>query len=94
MYEVGKVYVWYNQVGEFAGLNGQETTILEGPFNFFDNVDKKMHIAWETDSYLPGHPREEKNRMVAYIGDLRPKDPPKGEQKIMDLFKTPELETA
>jgi hypothetical protein len=94
MYEVGKVYIWQNQVGECAALNGTETTVLEGPFVWITTVTQARQTGWLTDSYLPGEEKNDPNQMVAFFGDLRLKDPPNGEKIIMELFKQPEMETA
>jgi hypothetical protein len=95
VYEVGKVYIWQNQVGEDAFLNDQETTVLAGPWDFIHKLDGKRFTGWLTDTYDPNYPHDPGNRIIALAGDLRPKDSPKGEQKIMAMFKTnKELETA
>lgn len=95
MYEINKIYVWQNQVGEYASLNGVETTVVSEAFDFTLHSTFETRIAWQTDTYAPGCPRIEENRMVAFVGDLRPKDPPSGEQKILELFNNvPELEPA
>lgn len=94
MYEVGKIYIWQNQVGEYAYLNGTETTVLKGPDPTLRRATGKVEMCWETDSHPPSSQSITHYVMVAFVGDLRPKDPPKGEKIIMELFKQPERETA
>jgi hypothetical protein len=76
-YEVGRVYVWQNQVGEFAHLNGTECTVT-APGVVIDGV-----MQWATDAPAPNPCYV----VVAYMGDLRPRDTPSGERSIMELFE-------
>lgn len=84
MYEIGRVYVWQNQVGPFACLNGKETTVI-GPLE--SHWQYPTRIGQRTDTLDPTAP----GVLHAEHGDLRPKNDPKGERGIMDLFKLPEL---
>lgn len=92
MYEIGKVYIWQNQVAEFAYLNGKETTVIGGPAECVDTFTGKASIGWKTDT--PYTRSDSDGFFYAAAGELRPKDPPKGEQSILDLFKLPDLEPA
>ena len=92
MYEKGKVYIWQNQVGEHAFLNGTETTIIEGPYYDILFENGYRGISWKTDS----KPAQEGPgvSMHAFPGDLRLKEPPPGQAKIFEMFKLPQLERA
>jgi hypothetical protein len=93
MYQIGKVYIWQGQVGEYAFLNETETTVLSGPEYMFQTTTGRTELCWETDSQPPPNKPIEKFVMVAFAGDLRPKYPPQGEQLILKLFKEqPEVE--
>jgi len=93
MYEVGKIYIWQNQVGEYAYLNETETMVLGGPFNSYSGSTGKPVVEWETDSEIPSRfPNH--FAMMAFAGDLRLKEPPPGQAKIVDMFKLPKLEPA
>jgi hypothetical protein len=86
-YEVGRVYIWQNQVGDWAYLNGTETTVI-GPRVAYTSVkDGSKQWGWPVDR--PIHSKGW--QAYALLGDLRPKNPPPGEQKIIDLFKLSEL---
>ena len=84
-YEVGRVYVWQNLVLH-AHLNGTETTVTE---------DVKLHAvgvgirkpAQLTDTLGPDGVRF----FAAGPGSLRPKNPPPGEQSVLDMFKLNDL---
>lgn len=91
MYKQGVVYIWQNQVGVFACLNGTECIILDGPFPPCDDVDKQW---WWTDTDSPEYPNDLNHGMIAFAGDLREKKPPSGELKVLEWFKQPELEPA
>lgn len=95
MYEVGKVYIWINETGDYAHLTGTETTVTsEG---YIDTDGKgELVMVWDTDT-----PILEKDKALGYdgyqamAGDLRPKDPPGGERSILELFQPqPVLEPA
>ncbi len=88
-YEIGKVYIWQNQVGEMAHLNGTECTVTDGVSMHWCLISRRWIAGQCTDS-----PCERGRTYVAEAGDLRPKDPPTGERSILDLFKLPELEPA
>lgn len=90
MYEIGRVYIWQNQVGDLVFLNGSETTVT-GPPARHQTLTGPVRLGQLTDSEAPGMP---KYRLIAEAGDLRPKNDPAGERGIMDLFKLPEVETA
>jgi hypothetical protein len=93
MYKVGEVYIWQNQVGELTYLNETETIIIQGPHPFYREDKNEIVDGWDTDSPLPNSAPPD-FVMVAFEGDLRPKDPPRGERSILELFKQPEVETA
>lgn len=90
MYQVDRVYIWQNQVGELAYLNGTETTVIDAEMRFL-TPEGRSERGWPTDT----------TKVVdgvvwvyfAQAGDLRPKDLPPGEQSILNLFKQPEPET-
>lgn len=84
MYEIGKIYIWQNQVGQYAHYNGTECTPVEPASWWRVNDDGRMLWAQLVDCY-DGYP------MCAERGDLRPKNPPPGERSINDLFKLPAL---
>jgi hypothetical protein len=101
MYEIGKVYIWQGQMGEFVYLNGTETAVLEGPvlkndlsLHGFSANAGTVRTVWLTDSPLPQDFKGLKNaRVYATAGDLRLKEPPNGERSILELFeKQPEPE--
>lgn len=93
MYEVGKVYIWQNQVGDYAFLNGTETTVTSQRCLFYIPAMQRNMYGWKTDSSPPPSQPPD-GYMIAFAGDLRPKDPPSGEKSILELFTLmPELET-
>lgn len=81
MYELGPVYIWQNQVGHMAYLNGQETTVRTRPIRCRTTCGRWI-VAQVTSSHAP----DPRFFVVAVRGDLRPKNPPSGERKILDLF--------
>lgn len=84
MYEIGKVYIWQNCTGLYAHLNGTETTVTGAPSSGFDVVtNTPTHWGQETDTpaFFPGA-----SFIWAERGDLRPKNPPPGEQLINEMF--------
>lgn len=87
MYEIGKVYIWQNQVGPLAHLNDTECTVLDHPHEVWC-VIKQLH-AWGQRTDSPCDNGD--NYYFAEVGDLRPKKPPRGERSIMALFRAPEL---
>lgn len=91
-YEVGKVYIWQNQVGDLAHFNGTECTVI-GEAEQYIEQSGALKIGHLTDS-MDDYARQHDCAIYAELGDLRPKNPPKGEQSVRDLFKLPELETA
>ena len=80
MYEVGKVYVLQNCTGMDACLNGTETTVIGPPESYFSAVED-YRFGWPTDSTNAYGP------VMAFPGDLRPKNPPSGEQLIRTMFE-------
>lgn len=89
-YEIGKVYIWQNQVGDMAHLNGLECTVLGPIERYFDDLSKTWHMGQKTD--LSGHDDISGDfDWYADQGDLRPKSPPTGEREIMDMFKETEM---
>ncbi|WP_290872081.1 hypothetical protein [Aquabacterium sp.] len=86
IYEIGRVYIWQNQTGEMAFLNGTECTVV-GHMEYFKILNRDdWEWGQETDSF------DHESDFMAQAGDLRPKDPPPGEKSISDLFKLPQLE--
>lgn len=88
-YEVGGLYVWHNQVGEAAYLNGTETVVTG------DICD----VCYRGELIGRGQPTstiadDEGNHWYAEPGDLRRKEPPPGQQSIINMFKQPQLEPA
>lgn len=87
-YEIGPVYVWQNQTGNWAYLNGTECRVL-GPVERFRSVlTHDIQVGQLVDTVPPGKPT-----WCAYVtpGDLRRRDPPpSGEQSIFDQFKVRE----
>ncbi len=91
MYEIGKIYIWQN-LREHSQLNGMETTVL-GPMELFEHKNfpgtLRFHYC-ETDTIL-----SDGRVLYATFGELRPKQNPEGERKVMDQFQPkPELEPA
>lgn len=88
-YQVGKVYIWQNQVGQYAFINGAECTVI-GPEQIYIRKDGGFAKGWPTDM-ITGQSVDNQTiwRAFAQPGDLRPKEPPSGEQSIMDQFKLP-----
>jgi hypothetical protein len=93
-YEVGRVYIWQNQVGPFAYLNGKETTVIGDAVKLSNPVLKSGGLHQETDTPPPVFIKDATSNCCAGPGDLRPKDPPPGEQSVIDMFKQPEPEHA
>lgn len=88
MYEVGKVYVWQNQVGAYAHFNGTECTPDE-PAALYRHI-LTLEVRWAQHVVLA-----DGNGWLAERGDLRPKTPPTGEKKIRSLFEPkPVMEVA
>jgi hypothetical protein len=85
MYEVDRIYIWQNQVGEFAYLNGRETTVV-GPMTIFQYRGRETRAAgWPTDTPVPNGSVSE--YIFAGPRDLRRKDPPSGERSILAMFR-------
>lgn len=83
MYRQDIVYIWINQVGKYAHLNGTETMVVSDA-KVAKCEDGVIRTVWDTTtpSGRPG------GYMWAYAGDLIPrKDTPPGELKILELFK-------
>lgn len=87
-YEVGKVYIWQNQVKTMAFLNGTECVILGNMDSHWCEIAGGPRWGQETDSMDPS----DECYYFAEQGDLRPKNPPPGEQSITNLFKLTEPE--
>jgi len=86
-YEVGKVYIWQNLVGDDAFLNGRETTVT-GPLEYcIRKQTGEALIGQPTDT---PHPCSPGKVCYAVQGWLRPKNPPSGERGISELFNLPE----
>lgn len=89
MYEIGRVYVWQNLV-DAPHMNGVEC-VVTGPLKEWNCAGGGIFMCQETDSIDP-HDGE---GMLAQPGDLRPKNPPTGEQKIRSMFEPkPVMEVA
>lgn len=90
LYEIGPIYIWQNQVGEYAHINGSECKVV-APVSVWGKR-RKPRLAQETDT-----PIKCKDgiwsTMMAEPGDLRRKEFPPGELLIKALFKlrTPEI---
>jgi hypothetical protein len=90
-YEVGRVYIWQNQVGDLAHYNGTECTIT-GPERTFNELYTGLpEKGWPTDTPPPAYCAPG-TTFYALPGDLRPKNPPPGEQSVLDMFKQTEPE--
>ncbi|WOH61932.1 hypothetical protein [Bradyrhizobium sp. BWC-3-1] len=90
-YEVGKVYVWQNQSGPFAYLNGKETTVIGHAFKLQNPILSSGGPHQETDTPPPSWLPHATTNCCAGPGDLRPKNPPPGEQSVLDMFKQPDV---
>lgn len=87
MYEIGKVYVWRNQTGVSAHINGEEC-VPEEPAANYRNILTGQTVWGQRVVNSDGVP------WIAFRGDLIQKNPPPGEQSILDLLRTPQPETA
>lgn len=89
-YEIGVVYVWQNQVGEYSHLNGRETMVT-GPATDAYDAQWRRFRAWPTDT--PPVNQRPPGRIdwiqFAEAGDLRRKQPPTGEESILRMFTSP-----
>lgn len=87
MYEIGRVYIWQNQVGEASAYNGTECTVLEA---------EQWHETPSGELKLGQMVITQCGKIKgAQRGDLRPKNPPTGEQKIRSMFEPkPVMEVA
>lgn len=93
-YETGVVYVWQNQVNEYAHLNGREC-VVTGPVDFHMDWNGKFPPGWPTDT--PDFIWPYDAIIYAQAGDLRRKQPPAGEESVLRMFTAPaprELEPA
>lgn len=91
MYEIGRVYIWQNQVAQFTHLNGTETTVTGPPVRGDLLMWRRSSWYWPTDTVVPlAYRLAGADAVFAEAGDLRPKNDPTGERGIMDLFKLPE----
>lgn len=82
MYEVGKVYIWQHQVGQFAYLNGTECTVTGPRVAFWSSITNSTARGWPVDTKV-----FEGEQTYADVGDLRPRDTPSGEQRVLDQFR-------
>lgn len=92
-YEIGVVYVWQNQVGRLACLNGLECVVIGPAKTYFGGGD--WQYGWPTDSQLPDAMIA--HEVMAFPGDLRRKQPPTGLATVLAWFTAPaprEVETA
>lgn len=88
MYEVGKVYIWQNQVKEKEYINGTECTVTSHPKKQW-SIAVGNCIAQDTDK------KWKDLIIVTRAGDLRPKNLPSGEKLVRDMFQPkPVMETA
>lgn len=94
MYKVGEIYIWQNQVGVFAHINGTETTVIEDRDLYYDAISQRAVAGWLTDTKIINPNTGILQHVAAGDGELRPKFPPSGERLIIDLFKINELEPA
>jgi hypothetical protein len=90
-YEVGRVYVWQNQVGDLECYNGMECTVTGPEVEFVAHPDNKVMAGWPTDTPLMPWHRGVSTCLYAVPGDLRPKNPPPGEQSVLDMFNLNDL---
>lgn len=92
MYEIGRVYVWQNRTGSAAWMNGKETIVVEAAKNTRRRQETEVALSQLTDTpsmVTPGA------YVSARLGELRPKNPPTGEQKIRSMFEPkPVMEVA
>ena len=92
-YEIGVEYIWQNQVGEMAYLNGIECTVVGAPSLGFDVISQSYAVSQETDTFCP----DPQYYYFASAGDLRRKQPPTGLATVLAWFTAPaprEVETA
>ncbi len=90
MYQQGKIYIWQNQVGQLAYLNGTECTVTSCKMRFLSVFDNRWYEGWPTDS-KPLY--EYWGACIAEPGDLREKDAPSGERMITQMFEPRKLLT-
>lgn len=89
-YEVGRVYVWQNlTLDSMRHLNGTETTVTGDVVMVWSMMHGRLMPGQPTDTALP-----DGRTVAAAPGHLRPKNPPPGEQSVLDMFKQPELVNA
>lgn len=84
MYEIGRVYIWQNQVGVMGHINGTECTLTGSSMRYRSVLDGQWRDGWPTDTLAPPG-------LTAFAepGDLRPRDTPSGERRVLDLFREP-----
>jgi hypothetical protein len=78
-YEVGKVYVWMHVSSDLTHLIGTEVTVV-GLIEEFEAANGTRQMGQLTDVH------DDHYHVMALPGDLRPKNPPSGEQSIADMF--------
>ena len=81
MYQCGITYIWQNQTGRHAHLNGQETQVTSEYRTFSGIGFLGTRKGWATETPTPYG-----GFVLAEPGDLRPKNPPSGERKALELF--------
>lgn len=91
-FKVGDVCVWQNCVGEWAYLNGLETTVTGELDVGIDLQTREFDVGYLTDTPEPGR----KFFLQAGAHELRKKDLPRtGEQMIRAMFDAePQLHPA
>jgi hypothetical protein len=90
-FKVGDVCIWQNCVGEWAYLNGIETTITGELEVGIDLQTRDYDVGYLTDTREPGG----KFFLQAGAHELRRKDPPTtGEQRIRTMFDDTSLDVA
>ena len=84
-YEMGVVYVWQNQIGEMAHLNGTECTVTSAPAVYWCVIARAYIRGQKVDTPLskPGY------WYFASPGDLRRKQPPTGIVTVLAWFTAP-----
>jgi hypothetical protein len=95
MYEIGRVYIWQNQQGGRAWLNGLETMVLSNQLELAHSVSLGYARWGQPTATKSRNPTVTLGYVLASKGDLRPKNPPTGEQKIRSMFEPkPVMEVA
>ncbi len=92
MYQTNKIYIWQNQVGQHAFMNGMECIVTGPKERFLSAITNDWNDGWPTDTPPPAH---QPRWGIAYAqpGDLREKDAPSGERMITQMFQPRKLLT-